>query len=553
MERDALTALGSVAQMLAATEAAVAAHEAAERVHDGRFFVACIGQFKRGKSTLLNSLVGSAVLPAGVVPVTSVVTVLRHGPELGARVRIGRDRWQSIRVEELEEYASETKNPENVKAVTGIEVFAPSPLLERGLCLIDTPGIGSIFEGNTEATRAFIPHIDAALVVVGADPPVSGEELRLVAQVAKDVHDFVFVLTKADRLLPIEVEQARSFSEAALAKVVPGAHLLVVSAVEEPKGRDWERLVATLTALTATRGSELVAAAEARAVARIAGQLRAEIAERRAALRRPIQESEERLGALRRSVATAEKLLVDAGPLFAGIEARLGQQLGRERDAFLAQARPRATERLVAVVRGGDDQAAAIAAAQEIARAEVEAWREAIAPAAEELYVDAVDDLVVAAQKVLAQIAATGDAALAAAAANVDLAKGFRVRPRFFFTEILAIAEASWWTGIRRAVGGRAIRERALMERARPYLLRLIESNAERATNDFIEQVRESRRRVESEIKRALRSVTTSATRAVEIATEVRQRGEEAVASEGRRLGEIDDRIAAILRPHAGQ
>jgi dynamin family protein len=56
-----------------------------ERLREQRFYVACVGQFKRGKSTLLNALVGRPLLPTGVVPVTSVPTVLRYG-ELGARV-----------------------------------------------------------------------------------------------------------------------------------------------------------------------------------------------------------------------------------------------------------------------------------------------------------------------------------------------------------------------------------------------------------------------------------------------------------------------------------
>jgi ribosome biogenesis GTPase A len=50
----------------------------AERVAEGRFYVACIGQFKRGKSTLLNALIGHSVLPTAVVPVTAVPTISRH-------------------------------------------------------------------------------------------------------------------------------------------------------------------------------------------------------------------------------------------------------------------------------------------------------------------------------------------------------------------------------------------------------------------------------------------------------------------------------------------
>jgi hypothetical protein len=101
-----------------------------ERLHEGRFFVACIGQFKRGKSTVINALVGEPLLPSGVAPVTSVVTIVRFG-ERRARVRVGSSEWRDAPVEDIRLYVSEAENPRNRKGVTGIEVFCRSPLLER--------------------------------------------------------------------------------------------------------------------------------------------------------------------------------------------------------------------------------------------------------------------------------------------------------------------------------------------------------------------------------------------------------------------------------------
>ena len=122
------------------------------RISEGRFYVACVGQFKRGKSTLLDALVGEPILPTGVVPVTTVPTVLRYGKERSARVLID-NKWKTIRPEELPQYVSEELNPENQKRVEGVEAFLPSALLASGMCLVDTPGIGSVFSGNTEATQ----------------------------------------------------------------------------------------------------------------------------------------------------------------------------------------------------------------------------------------------------------------------------------------------------------------------------------------------------------------------------------------------------------------
>lgn len=144
-----LSRLAEIADGLAEASAAAEVRQLVARVSEGRFFVACVGQFKRGKSTLLDALVGEEILPTGVVPVTAVPTVLRYGNQRGARVLVD-SRWRSIRAEELSQYVSEELNPENRKRVEGVEVFLPSPLLGQGMCLVDTPGIGSVFAGNTE-------------------------------------------------------------------------------------------------------------------------------------------------------------------------------------------------------------------------------------------------------------------------------------------------------------------------------------------------------------------------------------------------------------------
>ena len=160
-----------------------------------------------GKSTLIGALIGESILPTGFVPVTAVPTVIRYGSAKRARIRSKDGRWLEIGLPELELYVSEEHNPENIKEVAGAEVFVPSPLLATGMCLVDTPGLGSVFSGNTATTQAFIPHIDAALVVTGSDPPLAGEELALVESVAKHVSHLIIVLNKADKAS--EAERSR--------------------------------------------------------------------------------------------------------------------------------------------------------------------------------------------------------------------------------------------------------------------------------------------------------------------------------------------------------
>ncbi|MGC2793000.1 MAG: dynamin family protein, partial [Candidatus Sulfotelmatobacter sp.] len=142
----ALVRLAELADQFDAQQVAADARSLAERVSEGRFYVACIGQFKRGKSSVLNALVGDSVLPTGVVPVTAVPTIVRYGSHAAARVRFeAAGRWTDIPVKSVDEYVSEEKNPENAKHVTALEIFVPSPLLATGMCFVDTPGLGSVF------------------------------------------------------------------------------------------------------------------------------------------------------------------------------------------------------------------------------------------------------------------------------------------------------------------------------------------------------------------------------------------------------------------------
>jgi hypothetical protein len=71
------------------------------------------------------------------------VTVVRYGPRLTARVRFDEREWEDCEPRDLVTYVSEEHNPGNEKGVTGVEMFVPSPLLASGMCLVDTPGVGS--------------------------------------------------------------------------------------------------------------------------------------------------------------------------------------------------------------------------------------------------------------------------------------------------------------------------------------------------------------------------------------------------------------------------
>lgn len=103
------------------------------RLDAGRFHLAVLGQFKRGKSTLLNALLGESFLPTGVVPLTAIPTLIEYGPECTVRVLFQDGRTECVSVDALDAYVTETGNPENARGVATVEVEHPAPLLARGV------------------------------------------------------------------------------------------------------------------------------------------------------------------------------------------------------------------------------------------------------------------------------------------------------------------------------------------------------------------------------------------------------------------------------------
>src|SRR6266571_4128352 len=315
-----LARLAAIADELGSEHVGRDARQLAQRVAEGRFFLATVGQAKRGKSTLLNALLGDALLPTGVAPVTSAITIVRYGTELSADVVFKDGRRARIGVADVRTFVTEEDNPENLRGVAAVEVYSPAPLLANGMCLVDTPGLGSVFQGNMEETRAFVPHIDAALVVVGADPPISGDELALVSQVARQVEQLVFVLNKADRLSAADLTEARRFTTDVLARRLhrPDECLYEVSATErltQGPTRDWNALESRLRDMTSDGGA-VVGQSARRGIERIAARLGRDVQEQHDALTRPIEQSQRRIADLQRSTRQAEQLLLDLAALF---------------------------------------------------------------------------------------------------------------------------------------------------------------------------------------------------------------------------------------------
>lgn len=544
-----LLRLGELAEELGSERVREEATALAQRVSEGRFYVACLGQFKRGKSTLLNALLGDRILPTGVLPLTTVPTVVRPGLSRGARVRFQSGKWTPISPEDLPQFVSEELNPENKKGVVGVEAFSPSPLLAQGMCLVDTPGLGSVFEGNTAATQAFVPHIDAAIVVVGADPPISGEEVALLRKVGRQVRDLLVVMNKADRTSEEERRAAKLFTTKTLERHLqrPIGPIYEVSAEERlaDRGpeRDWGKLTDALESLVRESGSDLVRTAAERGFVRLSEELFAILSEEREALLRPIEESERRISKLRETISEAERSLRDVSYLFLAEEHHLSDMFLAQRKQFLATAGPTVSAELEKGLKslprhyGPKFRRDSFRLAQVVAERHIRPWLEAEQAAAEQEYRKVDARFVSIGNDFLKKLAESGAPEFTRMPNALDSDRGFRVRSRFTFEQLLHVALpssplrylADVFLGIIQAYG-------AIEKQAWEFLNHLMEMNSTRVQSDVVNRVQESRGQLELEIRKLLHEVTRVAERALERARTAQADGAAAVESALARL-----------------
>lgn len=166
---------------------------------EDRFNLAVVGQFKRGKSTLMNAVLGRDLLPTGLLPLTSAITTLCYGST--ERVVLRRKGWtleQEIPLAQLADYITERGNPGNEKGLVEARVELPLPFLRRGLHFIDTPGIGSARHENTTTTYAFLPQMAAVIFVTSVEAPLSEAEEGFLADIRGQVRQLFVVVNKMD-------------------------------------------------------------------------------------------------------------------------------------------------------------------------------------------------------------------------------------------------------------------------------------------------------------------------------------------------------------------
>ena len=192
------------------------------KLASNQLHLAVLGQMKRGKSSFINALLGAEVLPTGVLPVTAAITEIKYGPAPCATILRTTGQREEVGISTLADYITEAGNPGNKRQVASVEITYPSPFLESGMVLIDTPGIGSTHAHNTRTTEAYLERVDAGIVVFSADPPITEVESQFLREIKEDIPKLFFILNKIDLVSPDEASHILRFLEEELVRLQMG-------------------------------------------------------------------------------------------------------------------------------------------------------------------------------------------------------------------------------------------------------------------------------------------------------------------------------------------
>lgn len=338
------------------------------RLAQERLQLAVLGQFKRGKSTFINALIGAPVLPAGVIPLTALATFIawRSEPRVLIRFKGGLpnqdffpETTDDIR-NTLFRFVAEEANPENRLGVERVDLFYPSDLLADGTVIIDTPGVGSTLQHNTEVALQVLPECDAAFFVVSADPPITEVEIQYLRRLKSKTTRIFFIFNKADYLQSDERRDVIAFLQKVLAEkslIDADRRIFCISARDglAAKQNGDERLLAasgitaledTLVRALASEKKHWLEEAVRDKASDIVVQASGELGLRQRALAMPVEELAAKSEAFQDALQSIEHERRITRDLLAGEHRRLREAL----DSRIAHLRQETAARLASVI-----------------------------------------------------------------------------------------------------------------------------------------------------------------------------------------------------------
>jgi GTP-binding protein EngB required for normal cell division len=173
-----------------------------DRAEDKSFEIAMFGRVSAGKSSLLNAILETDILPVGVTPITAVPTRIIHADEPTLTVWFSEAPRKILEISHLQEFATEQQNPGNAKHVVRLVLSLPSPRLRTGVSFVDTPGLGSLASSGAKETMAYLPKCDLGVVLIDAGSTLTADDVHTILTLQEAAIPVHVLVSKADLISP---------------------------------------------------------------------------------------------------------------------------------------------------------------------------------------------------------------------------------------------------------------------------------------------------------------------------------------------------------------
>lgn len=165
------------------------------------YTVVVLGEFKRGKSTFVNALLGTKLLPMDVLPETATINAIMYSatPKLSVLYRDGSEVSGAVSYDYMKQFSARDDNTA-LKNISYIKIGYPCKLLRNRIVLVDTPGVSDLNEQRAEVTYRFVPKANAVLFLLDATSPLKGTEKDFIEEklLPLGISNILFLINKYD-------------------------------------------------------------------------------------------------------------------------------------------------------------------------------------------------------------------------------------------------------------------------------------------------------------------------------------------------------------------
>ncbi|MFN0250854.1 MAG: dynamin family protein [Kofleriaceae bacterium] len=303
-----------------------------------RFHLVVLGEFNHGKSTFVNALLGSEILPVGITPTTASINHVVWADNPTAKVMLLTGDSQALETSQIKDWVTVAGG--RADEVAFVEVGYPSDLLRNNVVLVDTPGVNDLNEQRAEVTYGYVPRADAVLFLLDAGQALKDSEQEFLrSRVLENARDrLIFVLGKMDMLSTDEKIAVTDYVRQNLAKMMPDPVMFPLSARDWAKHKDPQsgmpELIAHLEKFLARDRAQMILDNAAADAARTAAYVENNLGVRMQSYDLNIDELEKRITEVRSQLDTSKRKLDELHGRIDAAAQSIKAQVGLDLEAF---------------------------------------------------------------------------------------------------------------------------------------------------------------------------------------------------------------------------